>query len=71
VEYGCTGPLNRVGPGACNACDIAVYDRQQSVTTCLAKDSDCEPGYFKHLHLPSDYGSMTGQKVGVFAFRKL
>jgi len=66
-EYGCTGPQNSVGQRACNACDIAMYDRSHNITVCLAPDSDCDTGYFKHLILPSKYGPMTGKKVG-FSF---
>ena len=65
VEHGCTGPLNGVGYGACNACDIAVYDRENSVTVCLEPDSDCDVGYYKHTPLPAEYGPMTGKQVGL------
>jgi len=67
-SYGCTGPLNSVGDGACNACNIAVYDHDKEVTMCLPADSDCESGYFKYLNLPSTYGQMTGKQVRCCAF---
>jgi len=65
LGHGCTGPLNGVGPGACNACDIAVYDHSGEVTTCLRAESECEAGYFKYVPLPSRYGAMAGKTVGV------
>jgi len=64
-SYGCTGSLNSVGYGACNACDIAVYDKNNNATMCLPLDAECEDGYFKHLHLTPKYGPMAGKKVSV------
>ena len=48
-HFGCTGPLNSVGYGACNACALAVYDRNDNVTTCLPSESECEEGYFTRV----------------------
>ena len=61
---GCSGPLNSVGAGACNACHIAVYDGGREVKMCLPAESECDAGFFEHVHLPSEYGAMTGKKVG-------
>jgi len=66
-SYGCTGPLNSVGDGACDACDIAVYDHDNKVTECLPEGSDCETGYFKRRHLPSTFGKMQDKTVGFCA----
>ena len=66
--FGCTGALNSVGHGACNACEIAVYDSNHEVTMCLQPDSDCDTGYFKYLNLPSEYDPMTGNKVSFLNF---
>lgn len=65
LNHGCTGPLNSVGHGACNACDIAVYDHSRQVSMCLPAESDCEEGFFKHVLLPSSYGAMISKKVRV------
>jgi len=63
-DNGCTGPLNTVGLGACDACNLAVFDRQDQVTMCLSADARCNSsGYFKKL-LPDEYGPMAGKKVG-------
>jgi len=70
-SFGCTGPENSVGVGACNACVIAEYNTSQVVTPCLPlefAESDCKPGYFKHRSLPANYGPMDGQMVSDYCY---
>ena len=70
-SFGCTGPLNSVGVGACNTCLIAEYNTSHVITACLpleSAESDCKHGYFKNKSLPADYGPMAGQMVSDYYY---
>ena len=49
---GCTGPLDEVGPEACNACAVVRFDDADRsggppVARCLPADVDCGDGFYR------------------------
>jgi len=48
-EAGCTGPLDTVGPGACNSCALVHFDEVDGVLTmrCLQADTECADGFYR------------------------
>jgi len=46
---GCTGPLDTVGPGACNSCALVHFDEVEGEVTmrCLQPDTQCADGFYR------------------------
>jgi len=46
---GCTGPLDTVGPGACNSCALVHFDDVNGTQTmrCLREDTECSSGFYR------------------------
>ena len=49
--YGCTGPGNNVGTGACNSCDLVWFNQNDTdvIGQCLPISDGCPHFYFKTL----------------------
>ena len=50
-NHGCTGPLNVVGEGGCNSCDLVLFDDpsdRSNITECInPKLTQCAEGFYK------------------------
>jgi len=63
-DNGCTGPVNGVGPGACNSCAIAIFDTNAvNVTSCLSSESSCETGFFEETLTKPAIAELKGMQV--------
>jgi len=66
---GCTGPLDEVGPGACNACAVVRFDDVERtgeipVARCLPADVDCGDGFYRG-QVPLEFRRLgIGKQVG-------
>ena len=52
------------GPGACDACAMAVIDGDSgNITQCMPEESECEDGYHQHIRTKEEGGPMVGKLV--------
>ena len=74
-EEGCSGPRNTVGEGGCNSCALVEFGAGggggEEVSTCLAPESNCSDGYYRHV-LPGQhrYKAIAGKQVGYWKLFK-
>jgi len=65
---GCTGPLDTVGPGACNSCALVHFDDVDGLQTmrCLREDTECSSGFYRGIVPVHLRGPGVGKLVSSF-----
>jgi len=69
-EAGCTGPLDTIGPGACNSCELVHFEDVNGIQTmrCLRPDTECSAGFYRGIVPVHLRGPGVGKLASAFYF---